>query len=442
MPRIQVAAAKLILLAGLAGVALMPNCSRRDGRASQPGFDPDPPFALPADFPSDMPYFVRIPAAADWSFMSRPLRFFTMARKWGPYLDLRHSDLRKFDLSDNGADLPNAFFDTETKWPDRLPAGFDPAAILELNRDPGLGLRAIQARGITGRGVSVGIIDTPVLLNHAEYAGRMRLYGEANGLGVPANFHGALVTSILAGRTCGVAPEVEIYYMGSHNYDIGKDSQVPNVAHYARAIDRLLEVNARLPREKKIRVISISAGWGPKNRGFKAMNRAVERAEAAGIFVVSANLLDALKGRGLWFWGFDRRSTDSPDDPTLGRVLPWKEWVMQVGGRDGFDLYYAKRLGRAKPAELLVLPEGSKTVAHPGGREEYGFYRIGGWSSISPYLAGLYALACQVKPDVTPEGFWQAALATGDPVPIEGPSAGFAGKLVDPAKLIEALRPR
>jgi hypothetical protein len=444
MARIQVAAAKLILLAGLAGVVvvLTSNCSRRDDRASQPGFDPDPPFALPADFPSDVPYFVRVPAAADWSFMSRPLRFFTMARKWGPYLDLRHSDLRKFDLTDKGAELPNAFFDSETRWPEKLPAGFAPAAILELNRDPGLGLRAIQARGITGRGVSVGIIDTPVLLDHAEYAGRMRLYGEANGLGVPANFHGTLVTSILAGRTCGVAPEVEIYYMGSHNYDIGKDSQVPNAAHYAQGIDRLLEVNARLPREKKIRVISISAGWGPKNRGFKAMNRAVERAEAAGIFVVSANLLDALKGRGLWFWGFDRRSTDSPDDPALGRVLPWKEWVMQVGGRDGFDLYYAKRLGRAKPVEFLVLPEGSKTVAHPGGREEYGFYRIGGWSSISPYLAGLYALACQVDPDVTPEGFWRAALATGDPVPIEGPSARFAGKIVHPAKLIEALRPR
>jgi hypothetical protein len=439
MPRIHVAAAKLILLAGFAGVVvvLMSNCSRKDDRASQPGFDPDPPFALP----SDVPYFVRVPAPADWSFMSRPLRFFSMARKWGPYLDLRHPDLRKFDLADKGAELSNACFDSATQWPEKLPSGFDPAAILELNRDPGLGLRAIHALGITGRGVSAGIIDTPVLLNHAEYAGRMRFYGEANGLGVPANFHGTLVTSILAGRTCGVAPEVEIYYMGSHNYDIVKDSQVPNISHYARAIDRLLEVNAKLPREKRIRVISISAGWGPKNRGFKAMNRAVERAEAAGIFVVSGNLVDALKGRGLWFYGFDRRSTDSPDDPALGRVLPWKEWVIQVGGRDRFDLYYTKRLERAKPVEFLVLPEGSKTVAHPGGKEEYGFYRIGGWSSISPYLAGLYALACQVDPDVTPYGFWQAALATGDPVPIEGPSAGFAGKIVHPAKLIEALLP-
>jgi hypothetical protein len=258
---------------------------------------------------------------------------------------------------------------------------------------------------------------------------------------VPANFHGGLVTSILVGRTCGVAPEADVYYVGSHNFDIGKDSQVPNVAHYARAIDRLLEVNAKLPREKRIRAISISAGWGPKNRGFSAMNKAVARAEAAGIFVVSGNLFDALDRQGFWIWGFDRRSTESPDNPALGRVLPWKEWVIQVGGRDSFDLYYTKRLDRAKPVEFLVLPEGSKTVAHPGGGEEYGFYRTGGWSSISPYLAGLYALACQVKPDVTPEGFWRAALATGDPVPIEGPSARFAGKLVCPAKLIEALRP-
>ena len=97
-------------------------------------------------------------------------------------------------------------------------------------------------------------------------------------------------------------------------------------------------------------------------------------------------------------------------------------------------------LGRAKSPEFLVLPEGSKTVAHPGGPNEYGFYRMGGWSSIMPYIAGLYALACQVKPDVTPEVFWRAALATGDPIAVAGDKNKYSGKRVNPARLIEALR--
>jgi subtilisin family serine protease len=353
-------------------------------------------------------------------------------------MDLRHADLNRLDLTESSPRLLDAFFDSETKWPDVLPAGFDPGEILDLNRNPGLGLRAVHAAGVTGTGVSVAVIDTPLLLDHDEYAGRLRYYGEVNARGVLANFHGCLVTSILAGKTCGVAPGAEVYYVGSHNYDIADESGAPNAKHYARAVDLLLEVNARLPREKRIRVISISAGCGPRNPGFKAMNRAIRKAAEAGIFVVSGNIIDSF-GTGLWIWGFDRRSTEDPDDPSSGRVQAWKEWISQVAGGDRFDLYYAHKLKGTKPAEFLVLPEGSKTVAQAGGRAEYGFYPIGGWSSIFPYVAGLYALACQVKPDITPEVFWRIALATGDPVPVEGDGARYAGKRVNPARLIAAL---
>ena len=410
-------------------------CSDRRGG---PGAAATGEFSLPPGFPSGPPFFVRVPAPADWRWLAKPPLSFKAARKWGPYYELRHADLGRLDLRGQAADLLDAFFDSETKWPERLPDSFDPAALLALHRDPGLGLRALHARGLTGRGVSVGIVDTPLLLDHVEYAGRLRFYGEVNGLGVPANFHGGLVTSILAGRTCGVAPEAEVYYVGSHNFDIVKDAQVANAGHYARALDRLLEVNARLPPEKKIRVVSISAGWGPKNRGFKAMNKAVARAAEAGIFIISGNSFDAA-GPGFWIWGFDRRGADDPNDTASCRVLPWKEWASQVGGRDRFDLYYAMRLERTHPAEFLVLPEGPKTVAHPGGREEYGYYRIGGWSSIFPFVAGLYALACQVDPDITPEVFWRTALAMGRPVPVEGKTGPYRGRIVDPARLLEAL---
>ena len=393
--------------------------------------------ALPDDFPSGAPYFVRTPLPMKWTAQGKPARSFAEVKKWGPLYDLRHADLSQVDLAGHAADLAGSFFDTETKWPGALPSGFDPVKILDFNRNPGLGLRDLHGRGITGKGVAIAIVDTPILLDHAEYDGRLRFYGEVNAKRVPANFHGGLVTSILAGRTCGVAPEAEVYYVGSHNYDLSA-GMAPNIAHYAQAIDELLQVNARLPLEKKIRVISISAGWGPKNPGFKTMNDAVRKAAAAGIFVVSGNIFDAFKP-GFWFWGFDRGSLESPDDPAACRVLPWKDWISEVAGRDGFDAYYARMLGRAKPPEFLVLPEGSKTVAGACGPTEYGFYRRGGWSSVIPYIAGLYALACQVKPNITPEVFWKAALATGDPINVDGEKKTYRGKRVNPSRLIESI---
>ena len=60
----------------------------------------------------------------------------------------------------------------------------------------------------------------------------------------------------------------------------------------------------------------------------------------------------------------------------------------------------------------------------------YAFYSDGGFSWLAPYLAGLYALACQVKLDVTPEEFWKTALGASDKltVPIQTEKTARQGK--------------
>lgn len=60
-----------------------------------------------------------------------------------------------------------------------------------------------------------------------------------------------------------------------------------------------------------------------------------------------------------------------------------------------------------------------------------------------PWLTGLYALACQVHPDVTPEEFWQEALRTGRTIQLnhKGETMEF-GAIADPVRLIEGLRSR
>ena len=396
------------------------------------------PAPLPAGFSSAKPYFARVPRPANWSGMigfRKPPRSFELASKWGPLYDLRQTDLSQLDLTGHAQDLLRAFFDTETKWPAALPPEFDPVKILDANRNPGFGIGGIHGRGVTGRGVSVGIIDEPLLLDHEEYGDRLRFYGEIGVESAQANFHGTLVTSVLAGRACGVAPRADIFYIGSHLG--GADG--PDATSYAEAVDMLLEVNARLPREKRIRVISISAGFGPKNPGYKAVSKAVRKAEAAGIFVVSGNM--AVEDvPGMWFWGLDRKATDDPDDVSAYSVVSWKNWISQVAGRDGFERFYEKRLRKAGSPEFLLVSEGPRTLAGPFGRSAYGFYPLGGWSSILPYVAGLYALACKVKPDITPEVFWRAALATGDPMPVKTDWATYEGRRVDPARLIDSLK--
>jgi hypothetical protein len=48
----------------------------------------------------------------------------------------------------------------------------------------------------------------------------------------------------------------------------------------------------------------------------------------------------------------------------------------------------------------------SRTTASPGATDQYVFYGIGGMSWAVPYIAGVYALAVQVDPAITPERFW------------------------------------
>lgn len=89
----------------------------------------------------------------------------------------------------------------------------------------------------------------------------------------------------------------------------------------------------------------------------------------------------------------------------------------------------------------LLVPMDSRCIASPSGKKSYTFYSTGGFSWSIPYIAGLYALACQVKPDVTPQEFWKKALETGDEIRINKNSTEYKfGKIVNPVKLVESLK--
>jgi len=344
-------------------------------------------------------------------------------------MDLRSYDLSGLDLRQSLNDLMYAAFDARTKWPaaDRMPPGFDWQKIMELGRNPGLGISSLHARGITGRGVGIAIIDQPLLIEHREYAGRIQLYEEINiAPRIPGEMHGSAVTSIAVGETAGVAPEADLYYIGCYAGDrgIGGPNNFTYNFHYiAQGIQRILDINRQLPADHKIRVISISVGWNPGNKGYDEVMAAVNKAKAAGLLVVSSSLEETF---GFKFHGLGRAPLADPDK--FESYEPGIFWAKN---------FYA---GGQFSDELLV-PMDSRTTASPGGTDEYVFYRRGGLSWAIPYIAGVYALAAQVKPALTPDEFWQTAMKTGRTIELEhdGKTIPF-GPILDPVALTTALQ--
>ncbi len=163
---------------------------------------------------------VRHPSPADYSSMVNPNP--TPPAKFDPdsdnffQNDYRSSNLSALDLTQSLEGLLTSDFDSQTVWPpaEKLPAGFDPQKIMELGKDPGLGVRQMHTQGITGLGVGIAIIDQPMLVDHQEYMSQLRLYEEINiDPGTESQMHGPAVASIAVGKTVGVAPEADLYFI-------------------------------------------------------------------------------------------------------------------------------------------------------------------------------------------------------------------------------------
>lgn len=358
---------------------------------------------------------------ADWDKL--PAYDAASGKYW--QIDLRSRDVSAIEMANRLVDLRHADFDSRTRWPARLPDGYSPTTILVTNRNPGLGLRALHARGINGAGVGVGIIDQELLVDHVEYRERLRCYEEVHVPRSPAQMHGPAVASIAVGKSVGVAPGADLYYIAEMHGDYSGAKFELDFTWLAKSIDRLLEINATLPSGRKIRVISVSVGWGAPQKGFAAANAAVQRATQAGVFVVSTAIE---RTHRLSFHGLGRDFFADPERPDSYRPGGW--WA---------EAFWDGR--RFAPGTRLLVPMDSRAVASPTGPDDYVFYADGGWSWSVPWIAGLYALACQVSPEITPAVFWAEALRTGTTTRLKrGNEEIDFGSIANPAALLHALQ--
>lgn len=301
--------------------------------------------------------------------------------------DIRSTDLSDADLTDDYDKLLNTTFDSKTIWPDQMPEGFDPDDIMEVYKNPGLNVRSLHAQGITGKGVGIGIIDQTLLVDHKEYADRVRYYSESSSVSnQEAAMHGAAVASIAVGKSVGVAPGADLYYIAADFYKAQTDMGV-----VTEAIHELLDLNKTLPQENRIRVISISWGMDTDDTvsGYAALHEAYQKAKDEGVFIINTSIFTR---EDIAYFGLEKIPLSDPDDCNSYTVSKYSSE----------NTYYK-----------ISAPMDFMCVAAPNGVDDYVVYRNGGLSWTTPYIAGLYALTCQVDPDITPEEFWKYADKTG-----------------------------
>jgi hypothetical protein len=378
------------------------------------------PTAIPSPEPIVFPKIDWNPPVSNWErgkLTALPAYDPNSTDNW--QVDLRSYDLSGLDLRNGLKDLLWASFDDRTVWPavDKMPAGFDWKRIMKLGVLPGLNLPTLHTEGITGKKIGIAIIDQRLLVNHQEYSSQLRLYEETKDVNGEAEMHGAAVASIAVGKTVGVAPDADLYFIANNYCNRG------DFACLAKSVRRIIEINAQLPFDRKIRVLSMSIGWGPESPGYDEIQSAVQDARNAGIFIICSSESQIY---GFNFQGLGRAPLSDPND--FNSYEPGSWWA-----GDFFKGYYS--------SNTLLIPMDSRTTASPSGVGEYVFYREGGWSWSIPYIAGVYALAAQVKPDITPDVFWSAALSTGRTIQIrhEGKTYSF-GVILDPVALIHAFQ--
>jgi serine protease AprX len=149
-------------------------------------------------------------------------------------------------------------------------------------------------------------------------------------------------------------------------------------------LDWIVEQNAKLPPENKIRVVSVSGSPSGSGSPFKKntgmWDPACERAEKAGILV-----LDCTGHHG--FIGPCYYDAADPDNVAKCKA--------------GFPNYPAEP-GRRDKSALLLIPCSPRTTAEEYVKGECGYQYcgLGGLSWSIPYCAGVLALGWQARPDL------------------------------------------
>lgn len=278
---------------------------------------------------------------------------------------------------------------------------------------PGLGVERLHARGITGKGVELAIIDGGYVdhTNKEAFQDRVKLPAQAD---EPEHYHPSMVMSTAAanGKLKGVAPDAIAYSDKWPDFSGDDPMEV-----YKKIIE------GKLRGENNIRVINNS--WGFSNQNallykdvrdiLKQFKNVVDLAEKADIQIVFAA---GNEGENPGFpqlgtlsaFGLDVDKLTSEEKKDLNYIL---DKVIMVGAvnTQGSEKRADHRLAEFSSIGDNLNRKLQPTVIAPGAdMMVYGWDKykgnpkqlVNGTSFASPYVSGLISLMYQVNPKLTP----------------------------------------
>ena len=375
--------------------------------------------------------------------------------------DVRGCDITQLDLTEE--QLLNLTIDKTTVMTPEQKAILEP--YMEAGKNPGLGIRQLHEQGLTGKGVNMAIIDQPLGM-HQEYADN--IIGQVHDINseemgwTEASMHGAAVTSIAVGENTGVAPDAGVVYYSAVNmskdpkdikaykerllqeietnrdnprYVEYLENQLSNIDRfgacssnkpYVDAINKILDDNESLPENERVSVISISWGFDELAPGHEELQQAIQRAKDQGVFIVSTALE---RHYGMLTCGANRNPKGDLEDPNN-----YEAGAFWKSGSEGEESVMGNK------DELLLVPMDHRTVADFTDNSSYRYEgNDGGMSWSTPWLAGVYVLAKQADPSITPEKFWQYALETSKECR-NNDSGNYVGRIMNPQDLIQKIQ--
>ncbi|SDD47945.1 serine protease AprX [Geodermatophilus telluris] len=270
-----------------------------------------------------------------------------------------------------------------------------------------LGLPAFQERtGLTGRGVTVAVLDGEVALTHPALAGRVvqRRNHTPEAWGNPSP-HGTAVAGIIAAADpldAGVAPEARVT-----GYKVLATAPAGHADDFggAVALQQALEDGAD--------VANCSWGAGPAGDGTGREARAADTAWRLGLVVVKSA---GNRGPGE---GTMTTPADAPGILVVGATA-------LDGGR--VEDYSSRGPAGPKPGPDLVAPGGGRAARIRCCLVGGGFGDAGaGTSYAAPHVSGIAALLLQAEPDLVPDQVRERLRAGARPLPGVPEAAQGAG---------------
>lgn len=249
------------------------------------------------------------------------------------------------------------------------------------------GVRELNARGWTGRGVTVCLVDSGLDALHPDFA-RAHLLAWRDLVNLRPepyddNGHGTAMAGLIAanGSLRGVAPEVALIVVKAINAaGDGSDQNVANAIHFC--------ADPWGDGRRGADIISLSLGSKAHNFYFSLVYNAVAWATARGIFVVAAAGNDG--------GPFDDGDVEIPAQVPLAIAVG----AVDAGGVRAPFSSMGSSLNRSDPSlkPEVVAPGVRLTSTAPGAR----YVTVSGTSPATALTSGLLALILQARPLLRP----------------------------------------